>query len=116
MDSNFTEQRSEKRILIDQYYSVEFSLKGLDYTYQFKIWNISTKGLCVVVKDDSAILEHLKVGEVLKMKYYQTDSSKPAEYMKTEIRHISRDESGKFKSHVLVGLLILEGRHPLLND
>lgn len=113
MDENFAEKRLERRVLVDQYYSVEFSLKGLDYLYQFKIWNISPRGLCIVVKEDSAILEHLKTGTVLKIKYYQKDSSKPAEYMKTEIRHITRDVEGRFKNHFLVGLSILEGQHTL---
>ncbi len=116
MDNTFTEKRSEKRILFERYDSVEFSITGLTYDYQFKIWDISKKGLCVVIKEDSAILDHLRVGEVLKMKYYQGDSSKPAEYMTTEIRHISPDETGRFKNHYLVGLLILEGHHPQPNN
>ncbi len=116
MDDTFTEKRSEKRHLLDRYYSVEFSIKGLAYDYQFKIWNISKKGLCVVIREDSAVLAHLRVGEVLKMKYYQGDSAKPAEYLMTEISHISPDETEKFKNHYLVGLLILEGHHPRAGD
>ena len=112
MDKDLIENRSAPRSLVDQYYSIEFSLECLEYTYQFKIWNISSKGLCVVVKEDSEILKHLKVGDVLKIKYYQTNASQPAEFLTTEIRHITPDEEGRFKGHYLVGFLILDGHHP----
>jgi len=52
------DRRSEERTLIDRYYSVEFAKKGVDAIYQFKIWNISTKGMCIVVKEGSALVSH----------------------------------------------------------
>ena len=101
------ERRSEPRSIIDQYYSVEFSLRGCSFVYQFKIWNISSKGICVLVKEDSDLLNHVKVGDILNLKYYTTDSSKPIEFLKTEIKHITKDEQGRFKGAYLVGLAIL---------
>jgi len=107
MANQINEKRSEPRNIIDQYYSVEFSVKGCPYTYQFKIWNISTKGICVLVKEDSELLNYLKVGDTLNLKYYTTDASKPIEFLKTEIRHITKNETGHFKGLFLVGLSIL---------
>jgi len=101
------ERRSEPRSIIDQYYSVEFSIRDCPFTYQFKIWDISTKGVCVLVKEDSHLLNYIKVGDILNLKYYRTDSTKPVEFLKTEIRHITRDETGPFKNLYLVGLAIL---------
>ncbi|MBU2499394.1 MAG: hypothetical protein KKE57_10870 [Proteobacteria bacterium] len=103
---NAAEKRSESRVTTDQYYSVEFSTKGIEFTYQFKIWNVSSKGMCVLVKEDSDILSHLKVGDVIDMKYYQDDSFRPVEYLKTEIRHITKDDTGRFRDNYLVGLAI----------
>ncbi len=100
--------RSDPRELVDQYYSVEFSIQGLELVYQFKIWNLSQKGMCVLVREDSAILEHVKVGERLKMKYYPTDLLGPVEHLETEVRHITKDDEGRFKGHYMLGLLILE--------
>lgn len=68
--------------------------------------------MCIAVKADSGLLKHLSVGDVLNIKYYPTDSSRPAEYLKTQIRHITKDEQGRFKEHFLVGLLILERQSP----
>ena len=104
------ERRSEPRSIIDQYYSVEFSLSGCSFVYQFKIWNISSKGICVLVKDNSDLLNHVKVGDILNLKYYTTDSSKPIEFLNTEIKHITKDEQGRFKGVYLVGLAILENQ------
>jgi len=104
------ERRSEPRSIIDQYYSVEFSLSGCSFVYQFKIWNISTKGICVLVKEDSDLLNHVKVGDILNLKYYPADSSQPGELLETEIKHITKDEQGRFKGVYLVGLSILENQ------
>jgi len=102
------DRRSEERTLIDRYYSVEFSKRGLDAVYQFKIWNISKKGICIVVKEDSALMGHLKVGDILDMKYYPSDESGPVEHKKTEITHITKNAHGRFKGHYLVGLSMIQ--------
>ena len=62
------------------------------------------------MKEDSDLLNHLKVGDILNLKYYTTDSSKPIEFLKTEIKHITKDEQGRFKGVYLVGLAILENQ------
>ncbi|MCK4390223.1 MAG: PilZ domain-containing protein [Desulfobacterales bacterium] len=105
--SNLVETRCEPRTKEDQYYSVEFEVPSATFAYQFRIWNLSSKGICVVVKDDSDLLKHLKVGDVLNMKYYPTDSPSQI-HLRTEIKHITKEEQGRFKGHTLVGLLILE--------
>lgn len=102
-------RRAEPRSVVDQYHSVEFSAGDLEYSYHFKIWNLSLKGMCVLVKENSAILAHLKVGDVFNLKYYtEKPSYGQEEQFKTEIKHISKDEEGRFKGHYLVGLSILE--------
>jgi hypothetical protein len=108
MKNEFKERRSEPRSIIDLYYSVEFSIRSCPFTYQFKIWDLSRRGICVLVKEDSELLNYLNVGDILNLKYYTTDSAKPIEFLKTEIRHITRDETGRFKGLYLVGLSILE--------
>lgn len=107
MPETTEEKRSEPRDVIDQYYSVEFALRGMEFVYQFKIWNISARGMCVLVKEDSVLLEHLKTGDQLEMRYYPKDASASPVSIRTEIRHITRDNEGRFKGHVLVGLSIL---------
>jgi len=102
-------RRSEPRKIVDEYYSVEFSVSGVDLSYQFKIWNVSPRGVCLLVRSDSDLLNHIKVGDMIHMKYYKSDASKPTEFIWTQIKHITKDESGKFKNHYLVGLSVEEG-------
>ncbi len=107
MADMFEEKRSEPRNEINQYYSVDFSLGDDPYIYQFKIWNVSSKGVCVIVKEDSSALAHFHVGDVLSMRYYREDAPSSGDYRKTKIVHITKEEQGHFKGHVLIGLSLL---------
>lgn len=102
------ERRSIDRSRVDQYSIVEFSVEGLAHLYQFKIWNISPLGVGVLVTEGSEVLKHLKVGDILDMKYYRQQPSEQPEQLKTEIKHITRDDQGRFKGNYLVGLSIVE--------
>ena len=102
------ERRSVDRSAVDQYSIVEFSVEGLAHLYQFKIWNISPLGVGVLVTPGSEVLKHLKVGDILNMKYYRQQPSEEPEQLKTEIKHITKDDQGRFKGSYLVGLSILE--------
>jgi len=105
------ERKSEHRTQVHQYYSVEFSIHGLDIPYQFKIWNMPSTPMCVLVREDSAILPRLNVGDTLNMKYYSTDSVYPSDYLQTAIIHVTKNDQGRFKGHYLVGLEIQENQH-----
>lgn len=106
VNENPPERRSEARSSDDRYYSVQFTTSGLASFYQFKLWNISPKGMCILVKEGSEVLKHLKVGDTLEMTYYLTDSQGAHEDLKTQIKHITKNEDGRFQGHFLVGLSI----------
>jgi hypothetical protein len=102
------ERRSETRAANDsRYYSVQFTTQGLDSFYQFKIWNISPKGMCILVNESSEVLNHLHVGDTVDMTYYLTNQQGAFEKLKTEIKHITKNEDGRFRGHYLVGLSII---------
>ena len=103
----------ESKHLAADYHSVEFSIQGMELAYQFKIWNTFSTPMCVLVKEDSAILPSLKVGDTLNLKFYSNGTSHSAASLKTAIRHITRDQ-GRFRGHYLVALEILED--PRLNS
>ncbi len=103
-----TEKRSEPRIEAEQFHSVEINM-GLPLPiYQFNLRDISDNGVCILVREDSPILEHLKVGQILDLKYYARDDSKCniIRQLKTRIRHITRGTPGHFNGHHLVGVAI----------
>ena len=102
------EKRSEPRRILDQYFSVEFSVSSTLPVHQFKVRDISPTGIGILVNESSAILDHLEVGNVLEMKYNPRNSSDLPEYLKTEISHITKMEQGQYKGHYLIGMLIVE--------
>ena len=111
MVNNLEDRRSEPRAIKDQFYSVEFSIGNTPSLYQFKIWDMSSRGMCLLVKEGSDILESLKVGDIVDMKYYAAEASKPTDYLKTEIKHMTKDDKGRFKGHYLIGISILEDQY-----
>jgi len=107
--SFLAERRSEPRKLLDRYYSVEFAFNEQGPVYQFKLRNVSSTGLCILVRENSAVMRQLQVGDVLDMRYCSPENPVPTQAIKTRIRHITQDEEGRFKDHFLVGLSVVEG-------
>ena len=107
METKQTERRSEQRNITDLYYSVEFSIKGLNYIYQFKLRNISQKGMCIIVKENSPVLQHIKINDLLDMKYYSVETTDKTNKIITKIKHITNYAQGRFNGHSLVGLEII---------
>lgn len=102
------ERRSEPRTIVDRFSSVEFSMNDLIPSYIFKIRDLSSLGMGIMVKEGSGILEHLKVGDIFNLKYNPSDKLILPEYLRTEVRHITKNYQGKYEGHYLIGLSILE--------
>ena len=102
------ERRMDSRRAPHKYYSVQFTVQELAYIYQFKIWNVSCKGICILINAESKVLNYIQVGDRLEMKYYLTESQGTTEAFMTEVRHITENKEGRFKGHFSVGLLMLE--------
>lgn len=108
--NQLAERRSEPRTKVEQYYSAELAVEGLDVPYQFKIMNLASSSMAVLVKENSEIVPRLKVGDTLKVKYYSQESPYPSDYLPTAVRHITRNDQGRLKGHYLVGLEIIGDR------
>ncbi len=106
--------RSEPINFMDKYFSVQFSLNDMGASYIFKLRNISLNGVCILVKEDSAVLKHLKIGDMLDMKYNLRRSQGSTKPLKTLIRGISKNPKNLFMGHSLVELSIIEQHDKLL--
>jgi len=106
--NEFMDKRSSPRTSAHKFYSVEFSIFETGSLYQFKIRDVSPRGMCILVKEDSAVLKHIKVGDRLNMKYHSAEASNTSEFLRTEIRHITKEEEGHYKGHYLIGLSIMD--------
>ena len=57
-----------------------------------------------MVRKNSHVMSHLKVGDILDMKYYPEEEKGFVDQLETEIIHITKGEPGWFEGHYLVGL------------
>jgi len=115
-DHSEPDRRPETRTVLDRYYSVEFQLEETGNVYQFKLRDMSSKGLGILVNKGSAVLKHLKVGDTLNMKYIPPESVGLSESLKTQIAHITLKDEDPFKGHFIIGLFITQRApvdHPL---
>lgn len=108
--NQLAERRSEPRTKAEQYYSAELAIDGLDIPYQFKIMNLASSSMAVLVKETSEIMPRLRVGDTLKVKYYSQESPYPSDYLATAVRHITKNDQGRLRGHYLVGLEIIDSR------
>ncbi len=102
------ERRREPRNRPETYTSAEFQIDTAQCRFQARVWNFSSHGMCLLLKEDSSALESLEIDKELEVKYYPADLSRPPEVRKTRIAHITQESEGKFKNHFLIGLRIVE--------
>ncbi len=101
------DRRSVPREPSKKFHSVEMKLASLPI-YLFKLKDVSSNGACFLVKEGSSILKHLKVGQILNMRYHSEDEIEPSEVFKSEIKYIEKNIEGPFKGHYSVGIMLLE--------
>jgi hypothetical protein len=89
-------------------YSVEFMSKDIFPGYVFKIRELTSSGMGILVKSDSALLDHIEVGKVMDLKYQTDDDPNASEYKKTEIKQVAEHDEGRFMGHHVIGLSILQ--------
>ena len=103
---NFVGNKDESKTILDNYYSVQFTLSRMDPAYLFKLRDISNNGLCILVKQDSTVFKQLKVGDVVDMEYNPKEFSGSTKLLKTQIT--SKNCYDRFKGHSLVELSIID--------
>jgi hypothetical protein len=100
------ERRSGERKIADQKYSAIVRISGVPI-YQLKLKDISQRGTCLIAKEDSAILRHLKIGQELEMRYHYRNGPKSGVHYMSEIRHVTKAEQGRYKGHFFIGTRIV---------
>jgi len=105
-------RRAYSRITIDKNYNVQLVIDELESVFQFRLLNISLKGRCILVEEGSEVLNHIKVGSVFEI-LFNPKGAGVIESLKTEVRYITKDDSGIYDGHYLVGLSILKKKNVL---
>lgn len=101
------EKRSDPRRAELRNYRIEIKFVG-EPIYQFKLINVSPKGAGLLIKDDSAFLSMIEVGQIVDVDFMSPESSNPSGMYKAEIKHITKLDKQVHKGHRLVGISILK--------
>ena len=105
------EKRSAVRSLPTGSHGAEIKLTGVPL-YQFKLKDISHNGAGILVKDDSAMIKHLKVGQSLEIRFQMSPRSDLDGYFESKIKHITKINERRYKGHYLVGVKMLAKSFP----
>jgi|GEM_PF-183762 len=76
--------------------------------YVFKLKDVSEKGTCFVVKEDSNLLRNIQVGQEIEIQTVLNESgSVSTVFQRSKITHITKPGEGRFKGHLLIGVKVL---------
>ena len=101
------DRRAEVRRTKLRNYRIEIKLERTPI-YQFRVINVTTKGAGLLIKDDSAFLKMIEVGQIVDANFISPAGTAPSGVYKVEIKHVTKIDTQKYKDHQLVGLSILE--------
>ena len=101
------EKRSEPRRAKLRNYRIEIKFVGKPI-YQFRVINVTAKGAGLLIKDDSAFLKMIEVGQIIEADFISPQGTAPSGLYKVEIKHITKLDKQEHKGHQLVGLSILK--------
>ena len=101
------EKRADARSTELRNYRIEIKFVG-EPIYQFRVINVSTKGAGLLIKDDSAFLKMIEVGQIVDADFISPEGSDPSGLYKAEIKHIAKLDMQEHKGHRLVGISILK--------
>ena len=101
------DKRSEPRKAKLRNYRIEIKFVGKPI-YQFRVINVTAKGAGLLIKDDSAFLKMIEVGQIVEADFISPEGTAPSGIYKAEIKHITKLDNQDHQGHRLVGLSILK--------
>jgi hypothetical protein len=102
------DRRLEPRVTKLSNHRVEFKFTGVP-VYQLIVRDLSAHGAGIVARTDSKILNIIRIGQELDVKLISHgESAGPTGHYKSRIEHISEVKEGRFRGHMVVGILILD--------
>jgi hypothetical protein len=94
----------------DECYTVELIFDGNHTARQYKVWHKATTYMCVLLEEPSDILNRVRVGDRMNIRYFDTDQTVPSECLKTEVRNVKKGNQGRLKGQYLLDLQIQESQ------
>ena len=101
------EKRSEPRLSKLKNYRIEIKFIGKPI-YQFRVLNVTAKSAGLLIKNGSAFLKMIEVGQIVEADFISPEGTAPSGFYKAEIKHITKLDMQEHRGHHLVGISILK--------
>jgi hypothetical protein len=101
------EKRSEPRRAKLRNYRIEIKFVGHPI-YQFRVVNVTANGAGFLIKDDSAFLKMIEVGQIVEANFISPEGVAPSGIYKAKIKHITKLDKQEHRGDQLVGLSLLQ--------
>jgi len=98
------EQIIDPKEIIDRFYSLEFSLEDLLYSYRFKIQDISGDCIGIIIRPDSELINYISEGDQVDVNFFPQRISFHPQLMRCKVKKIVKEQTGRFKGHFRVYL------------
>jgi len=102
---------SKSALQADECYTVELLFDGACAVRQYKVWHKGTTYMCVLLEETSEILNRVRVGDRMNIRYFEADQTVASEYLETEVRNVKKGNQGRLKGQYLLDLEIRESQH-----
>ena len=100
-------RRSEYRTTVELYFNIQVQTDRYTRVHEFKVLDVSSKGMRILVDKDSDALKYMEVGEIIGTKLIGPGQPEPPALMKCQVRHVTPITEGDDKGAVIVGFVIL---------
>ncbi|MFH1985305.1 MAG: hypothetical protein ABIL58_26000 [Pseudomonadota bacterium] len=95
---------------LENFSCIEFRIHSMGTIYLSRLWQTPEGETCFLIKEGSAVLEHLSVGDDINARFLTGGSGGAPRQLKTHINGIRRETVGRFKGHHLI-VLSLRDQH-----
>ena len=91
---------------LGDYSCIEFRIQSMGTIYLSRLWRTEAGETCFLIKEGSAVLDHLSVGDELQARFIPGQSNSSPMTATTRIHGIHRETIGRFRGHHLIALTV----------
>lgn len=91
-------------VKLDDFSSIEFRIHSMGTIYLSRLWQTDDGETCFLIKEGSAVLNHLNVGDEINARFLSGRFGGVPQQLATRIDGIRRETVGRFKGHHLIAL------------
>jgi hypothetical protein len=95
-------KRSKINSVSESCFCIEIDLGRPLPIYQFQLRSFSSNEATILVNKESSLIDHLKIGEKVKMRYWSVKAPWDGEFFDAEIKHIKKQDGDQNKGPVIV--------------